>query len=307
MPVPQHRDFFGSLARIGHSEVMRPFADRSRLLVALVVAAGLALVVVASAAGPLWDQVTPSRAFLAVVLVAAAALAPELAVQGWRRVRSALIPIGVLVVVVGLLAFGVSRLVRSTPPPPKSGVSLSRIPKPFGGSHPRHGAGTHHVHHHLVVSPWLIAVVAVVLLAVCATGVWVALRRGGPEPLLVEPPVAESPPELTPEQRYSLLADTLDDLRAEPDVRRAIVAAYARMERGLGAFGMSRRPSETPMEYLTRGLGRLVASAGAAQRLTDLFELAAFGTGRLDASVKLEAIASLEAMRDEVGTWAAAG
>src|SRR5262245_12634583 len=47
-----------------------------------------------------------------------------------------------------------------------------------------------------------------------------------------------------------VLDETLDDLRAETDPRRAVIAAYARMERALGAYGLPRRASEAPDEYL---------------------------------------------------------
>src|SRR6188508_145924 len=53
------------------------------------------------------------------------------------------------------------------------------------------------------------------------------------------------------------LEDTLDDLRAEPDPRRAVIAAWARLEQALGASGLPRRPAETPEEYVKRILGRL--------------------------------------------------
>ena len=49
-----------------------------------------------------------------------------------------------------------------------------------------------------------------------------------------------------------VLEETLDDLRAEQDPRRAVIAAYARMERALAAYGLPRNPSEAPDEYLQR-------------------------------------------------------
>ena len=54
-----------------------------------------------------------------------------------------------------------------------------------------------------------------------------------------------------------VLDETLDDLRAEADPRRAVIAAYARMERALAAYGLPRRPSEAPDEYLQRILADL--------------------------------------------------
>ena len=46
-----------------------------------------------------------------------------------------------------------------------------------------------------------------------------------------------------------MLDETLDDLRAEADPRRAIIAAYARLERVLAANGVP-RTAETSDEYL---------------------------------------------------------
>ena len=37
-----------------------------------------------------------------------------------------------------------------------------------------------------------------------------------------------------------VLDETIDDLRAEADPRRAVIAAYARMERALAAYGLPR-------------------------------------------------------------------
>src|SRR5207302_7340383 len=51
-----------------------------------------------------------------------------------------------------------------------------------------------------------------------------------------------------------VLDDTLDDLRAEADPRRAVIAAYARMERALAWFGLPRQVFEAPLEYLSRVL-----------------------------------------------------
>jgi hypothetical protein len=96
------------------------------------------------------------------------------------------------------------------------------------------------------------------------------------------------------------LDDSLDDLRRDPDVRRAIIAAYARMERALGYAGVPRKPSEAPYEYLERSLVGLDASAHAARRLTDLFERAKFSQHEPAESMRDEAIDALVAVRDEL-------
>ena len=96
------------------------------------------------------------------------------------------------------------------------------------------------------------------------------------------------------------LDDSLDDLRNEPDLRRAIIAAYARMERTLAAAGLPRRSSEAPLEYLGRALGALDASAPAVARLTDLFEWAKFSQHAPEPAMRDEAIDALVAVRDEL-------
>jgi len=96
------------------------------------------------------------------------------------------------------------------------------------------------------------------------------------------------------------LADSLDDLRAERDPRRAVVAAYARLERTLAAFGLPRSPSEAPAEYLHRMLEQLEVSHASIARLTALFERAKFSQHDVDAGMKEEAISALETTRDEL-------
>jgi uncharacterized protein DUF4129 len=94
--------------------------------------------------------------------------------------------------------------------------------------------------------------------------------------------------------------DSLEGLRREPDPRKAVIAAYARMERALGAHGLPRDPSEAPHEYLARVLAELDASAGSVSRLTDLFERAKFSPHLVDLAMKEEAIDALVRLRDEL-------
>jgi hypothetical protein len=96
------------------------------------------------------------------------------------------------------------------------------------------------------------------------------------------------------------LDDTLDDLRAEPDARRAIIAAYARMERSLALHGLPRRESEAPLEYMARVLADLRASRKAVGRLTDLFAVAKFSDHAISPGQKVMAIEALESIRDDL-------
>ena len=96
------------------------------------------------------------------------------------------------------------------------------------------------------------------------------------------------------------LDESLDDLRNDPDLRRAIIAAFARMERALESVGLARHPAEAPFEYIGRALTSLDTSAAAAERLTALFEWAKFSQHEPGPEMRDEAIAALVAVRDEL-------
>ena len=97
-----------------------------------------------------------------------------------------------------------------------------------------------------------------------------------------------------------VLEETLDDLRAEADPRRAVIAAYARMERALAAYGLPRSPAEAPDEYLNRIFADLDVSRTATSRLTALFAWAKFSSHDVAPEMKQEAIMALEAVREEL-------
>jgi tetrahydromethanopterin S-methyltransferase subunit B len=96
------------------------------------------------------------------------------------------------------------------------------------------------------------------------------------------------------------LDDMLDDLRAEADPRRAVIAAYARLERVLAAHGVARSASETQEEYVARIFGQLEIDFRSIRRLTDLFVVAKFSQHVVDVDMKEEAIDILEQVRDEL-------
>jgi hypothetical protein len=98
----------------------------------------------------------------------------------------------------------------------------------------------------------------------------------------------------------SVLDDALADLRADRDLRRAVIAAYARMERLLAAHHVPRHPAEAPFEYLGRVLLALDTSSRAVFELTALFERAKFSRHAIDEEMRDEAIAALVAVRDEL-------
>jgi uncharacterized protein DUF4129 len=107
------------------------------------------------------------------------------------------------------------------------------------------------------------------------------------------------------EELSAAVGDAIDDLRREPDPRRAVIAAYARMERVLAQHGQPRSASEAPFEYLARVLLRLRVRPGAVEALTELFERAKFSAHEIDPSMKERAIAALVSVRDDLGALAA--
>jgi hypothetical protein len=102
------------------------------------------------------------------------------------------------------------------------------------------------------------------------------------------------------EDLVATMSDAIDDLEAEPDARRAVIAAYARMEGVFARHGLRRKPSETPMEYLRRILLGLTARADAVSDLTSLFEQAKFSSHEIDGSMKQDAIGALREIRDDL-------
>lgn len=101
-------------------------------------------------------------------------------------------------------------------------------------------------------------------------------------------------------QLADVLDETLDDLRAEHDARRAVIASYARLERVLAANGIPRHAAETSNEYLDRVLRSLELAPDAIARLTRLFTRSKFSQHDVDLAMKEEAITALEDVRDEL-------
>lgn len=90
---------------------------------------------------------------------------------------------------------------------------------------------------------------------------------------------------------------SLAALRAEPDPRRAVIAAYAAMERALSRAGLGRRRSEAPMEYLRRVLAGSTSAAEEVRTITHLFQFAKFSRHAVDENMRTGAIHALEQIR----------
>src|SRR5262249_57525093 len=102
------------------------------------------------------------------------------------------------------------------------------------------------------------------------------------------------------EEFEELVEDTLADLYAETNPRRAIIACYERVERLFGSYGLPRDPAQAPLEYLDRVLPELRASGSALRRLTALFEWAKFSAHDVNPGMRDRAIQALVEVRDEL-------
>ena len=140
-------------------------------------------------------------------------------------------------------------------------------------------------------STWLAMLAVLVLAALGAAAFYVASRSKR------KPPAEEG---ALVDTLDDVLAETLDDLRRERDPRRAVVAAYARLERALAANGLPRRPAETQGEHIARILHALEVDRDAVGRLVDLYAWAKFSQHEVDVGMKNEAIETLEGLRGEL-------
>ncbi len=141
---------------------------------------------------------------------------------------------------------------------------------------------------------WPVLYVTVVLLVLLAGWLWLKGRNE-------LPPYAGLPERTAADDVAASISDAIDDLEAEPDARRAVIAAYARMEQAFARNGLTRKPSETAVEYLRRILLGLGSRNEPVTRLTGLFEQAKFSSRAVDRDMKDQAIDALRAIRADLG------
>lgn len=166
-----------------------------------------------------------------------------------------------------------------------AGAGSSPLAVPATG--PTGGAGTGEV---------ALATAAIALAAslVLVAAWWLIRHRQAPSRPSVERAVAEA------------VEEGLERLAGESDPRRAVVRAYAVMERALARQGWQRRSSETPLEYLERVLCSAPIGSHEASQLTDLFEVARFSQHMVDEVMRQQALDALYAIRGQLREAAAA-
>ena len=133
---------------------------------------------------------------------------------------------------------------------------------------------------------WLTALVVLGVLAIVGWRLW---RTFGLR--------TRSRREALAEQLSEAVEQSIDDLESDPDSRRAVIAAYGRMNGALAGGGFPRKPHETALEYLARVLANLQVPERPVRRLTELFQFAKFSPHDVDVSMKADAIDALRDIR----------
>ena len=286
----------------------RAASRRARVATSGALVLGLLLVVAlaSTAGGALSDGGSgraPSRAFvdyaytsgLLVVLAMIGAVAWLLRPSGrWKETEGrAPLHLGPLLIALAVLVTLLIAITRLWKPSIAAGERT--LPGETGGALPG-AATTAAATQHEPEFRWPVLAVILLLVAGGVAAAALARRR--------RPSKAPSSPQEFVAELTTLLDLALDDLRAEADPRRAVIAAYARMERALAAFGLPRRAFEAPFEYLERIANALVQTLPAARNLvfelTHLFERAKFSPHEIDAGMKTDAVETLTELRDQV-------
>ena len=104
---------------------------------------------------------------------------------------------------------------------------------------------------------------------------------------------AEPPDEELAVPLSEVVDESLDDLRADPDARRAIIGCYRKFERVTAGSRLERKPWWTPMEFMREALRRLPLPPAPVRTLTGLFELARFSQHALGPAERDRALAAL--------------
>jgi hypothetical protein len=161
---------------------------------------------------------------------------------------------------------------------PFGGIGQTQAHRPFAN---RPG----HAHATVSGADWTVAVIVWAALAVAAVVIFARSRRRRRDHLAPLALVGEAEPSAAPD---------LDRLRRERNPRRAVIAAYAAMERHMAGEGLPRGAHEAPMEYLGRVTLQGHERVACVHRLTALFQRAKFSHRPVDDDMRLRAIAAVE-------------
>ena len=134
---------------------------------------------------------------------------------------------------------------------------------------------------------WIALAIVAALLLSAAVVAWRLLRQTGP---------ARGRSALDGLQ--ALLDEAIEDVLAEADPRRAVIAAWARVERLLGGQRLPRRAAEAPFEFAARAEAELGIERVSLQRLAGLYEWARFSLNEVTPAMRQQALGELLRVRD---------
>lgn len=309
---------------------------RARLnLLPAVLAILLGAIVAIAAHGRTWSTHAgqsgwSARTFALVVIAGVALIALLFAKTVWRPRSSGitwpvavatLAPVVLIVLALTLVALLWHRVStpRCTPNCDRFLGSVGAGSAPSGAAGNNSGAGSpgkliglHSVHSNphatSLLLVWLITGALVIGIGIWIWRRWPVARalaiRGRRRARHRQPDVAADASELTVDEADAAETTTryieasLDDLRNQPDLRRAIIACYAQMEQLFAHTGNPRERWETPFEFLRRSDEE---TGEPLDRLTRLYEEAQFSPHQIDEQRRAEAVTALTNLRNELG------
>ena len=134
---------------------------------------------------------------------------------------------------------------------------------------------------------WIAIAIVLGLILAAAFVAWRALMKSGPgrnrSPL---------------RSLQALLDDAIEDVLTEADPRRAVIAAWAGLERVLASHMLPRRAAEAPFEFVARAEAELGIDGTSIRRLAALYEWARFSLNEVTPAMRDEALGGLLQVRD---------
>jgi hypothetical protein len=201
-------------------------------------------------------------------------------VPWWARVLAVFLVLGAFA---GVVAAIILRERQNQGNPPVSISMPGPVPLP-PGSGPAGGG-------EFIVHWWILGPLALLTLAALVVVLLVRRRRSMPRP---DRSLRER------DELSEALQASLDELDEDEDPRRAVIRAYATIERALADHGLRREPSETHVEYLARWAGGARVTRATAEALAALYERARFSLHEVDEQMKAEARSALVSLRREL-------
>jgi len=134
---------------------------------------------------------------------------------------------------------------------------------------------------------WIALAIVAGLIVAAAVVAWRLLRQSGP-----------GRDRSALDSLQALLDNAIEDVQAEVDPRRAVIATWARAERLLAAQRLPRRAAEAPFEFAARAEAELGLERVSLQRLAGLYEWARFSLNEVTPAMRQQALGELLQVRD---------